>query len=405
MSLSNKPLPSIEEADLQALIDNEVPEDKTLDYKESLPAITNDAKREFLADVSSFANASGGHLVFGMKEQEGVAVELCGVGNVNADAEILRLENMIRDGIEPRIPGISTRAIPLQASGVAIVIHIPRSWSQPHVVKVKGHWRFYSRHSAGKYPLDVAELRSAFALSETTAERIRNFRMERLGMIVAGETPVPLDDGAKIVLHIVPFGAFDPTAKFDVASLSDDRMDLLTPLYTLRLEYSQRYNFDGFLTFAELQDSPLTHSYLQIFRNGIIEAVEAFLLNSEQGKRILISPFEQELLKATSKFLQLQKYLGVEPPLLVMLTLLGVSDYIIPVDPIRFPRRPRHPIDRDVLPISAILVESFQYDISQIMRPIFDAVWNAAGWAGSLNFDETGKWKDRVSSPTRYRFT
>ena len=131
MSLSNKPLPSIEEADLQALIDNEVPEDKTLDYKESLPAITNDAKREFLADVSSFANASGGHLVFGMKEQEGVAVELCGLGVINADAEILRLENMIRDGIEPRITGISTRAIPLQTSSVAIVIHIPRSWAQP----------------------------------------------------------------------------------------------------------------------------------------------------------------------------------------------------------------------------------------------------------------------------------
>jgi len=404
MSLNNKPLDSIDEGDLQSLIDNEVPEDKTLDYKQSLPGGTNDAKREFLADVSSFANASGGHLVFGMKEQEGVAVELCGLDDINADAEILRLENMIRDGIEPRISGISTRAIPLQASSVAIVMHIPGSWSQPHVVKVKGHWRFYSRNSAGKYPLDVAELRSAFALSETTAERIRNFRMERLSAIVAGETPVPLNDGAKIVLHIVPFGAFDPAVRIDVTSLSDDQLDLLTPIYTPRLEYIRRYNFDGFLTYAEFQDPPSTHSYLQIFRNGMIEAAEAVFLNNERDKSLLISPFERELLDATSRFLQLQKHLGVEPPLLVMLTLLGVFGYSIPVDPVRF-RQTRHPIDRDMLSISEVLVESFQYDIDSVMRPIFDAVWNAAGWSGSINFDESGKWEDRATSPTHYRFT
>jgi hypothetical protein len=213
-----------------------------------------------------------------------------------------------------------------------------------------------------------------------------------------------LNDGAKIVSHIVPFGAFDPAVRIDVASIPDDQIDLLTPLYTQRLKYSQRYNFDGCLTYADIQDSPSTYSYLQIFRNGIIEAVEASLLNIEQDKRLLISPFERELLKTTPKFIQLQEYLGVEPPLLVMLTLLGVSDYIIPVDPVRF-KQPRHPIDRDVLLIPEVLVESFQYKISQIMRPIFDAVWNAAGWAGSLNFDETGTWKDRATSSIRYRFT
>lgn len=271
-------------------------------------------------------------------------------------------------------------------------------------MKVQGHWRFYSRNSAGKYPLDVAELRIAFALSETTAARIRNFRMERLGMIVAGETPVPLDDGAKIVLHSVPLGAFDPAMRIDMASMSEDQRQLLTPLYTPRLEYRQRYNFDGFLTFAELQDSPSTHSYLQIFRNGIIEAVEALLLNSEQDKRILIAPFERELLTTTPRFLQLQQCVDVEPPLLVMLTLLGVSDYSITVDPIRYRQQPRHVIDRDVLPIPEVLVENFQCDISAVMRPLFDAVWNAAGWSGSLNYDETGQWKDRSSTPN-YRVT
>ena len=56
----NKPLEAIEENDLQALVDNQVAERKTIEYKESLPGNADGDKKEFLADVSSFANASGG---------------------------------------------------------------------------------------------------------------------------------------------------------------------------------------------------------------------------------------------------------------------------------------------------------------------------------------------------------
>jgi predicted HTH transcriptional regulator len=58
-------------------------------------------RKEFLADASSFANADGGHLIYGMKEQSGVAIELCGL-DVDGDAVISALESRIRDGISPR---------------------------------------------------------------------------------------------------------------------------------------------------------------------------------------------------------------------------------------------------------------------------------------------------------------
>ena len=64
MSLANRPLESIEAADLQALIENEVAESRTIEYKQSLPGNSRDDRKEFLADVSSFANASGGHLIY-----------------------------------------------------------------------------------------------------------------------------------------------------------------------------------------------------------------------------------------------------------------------------------------------------------------------------------------------------
>jgi len=116
MSLSSKQIKSIEESDFQSLVNNQVLESKTIEYKESLPGNSDSDKKEFLADVSSFANASGGHLIFGIKETEGVPTELCGLELTNVDAEKLRLENTIRDGIEPRTPGVSIRAVPLQTS-------------------------------------------------------------------------------------------------------------------------------------------------------------------------------------------------------------------------------------------------------------------------------------------------
>ena len=379
MSL-NKPLESIQESDLQALLDNQVPEGKSLEYKQILPAASDSDRKEFLADVSSFANATGGHLIFGIAESSGAPTELCGLDASDPDAEIRRLESMIQNGIAPRIPGISTRAIALVTSRIVIIIQIPRSFGSPHMVTFKGHSRFYSRNSAGKYPLDVTELRTAFALSETTSERIRDFRLERLARVVSGETPAPLKEGAKIVLHVIPLSAFEPGTKFDLKSLGSHAIRV-EPMNTT--SWSHRFNFDGVLGYCP-------HSYLQVFRNGIIEAVDALLLDDRRGQRTIPSiAYEEELLEALPRFLSIQKELGVDPPLFIMLTLLGVKGYAMTVG---FLGHDIHPIDRDTLMVPEVMIDRFDTSPAELMKPIFDAVWNATGFSRSMNYDENGKW-------------
>lgn len=392
MQLSNKSLETLTESDLQSLVDDEVHEAKTMEYKRSLPGNSDAEKKEFLADVSSFANAAGGHLIYGMEEEGGFPTKLTGLRDVDADAEVLRLENTIRNGIDPRIPGISTRAVPVE-SGVAIVMRIPRSFALPHAVNYKGRWRFYSRSSAGKHPLDVAEVRAAFALSETSAERLRNFRTERLSTIMSGQTPVSLpSETPKFVLHSLPISAFDPSVKFDMATISQYGDDL-QPICSR--SWSQRHNFDGYLSYSELSPgSPYT--YLQVFRTGGIEAVEAHILtNHREDKRSIPGDYyERELIDSLKRFLSLQKNMGVEPPLFVMLSILGVSGYVMNVGDRWYVQRVRsQPIDRDDLLLPESIVESYESEPADIMQPIFDAVWNAAGWPRSMNYDEEGQWK------------
>src|SRR5258708_1885904 len=98
MTIKSKPLDLVNEADLQALVDNKVREIKTIEYKRSLPGNSDKEKRELLYDISSFANASGGDLIFGMTETDGVASEVSGLERGNIDQDILRLQNITRDG-------------------------------------------------------------------------------------------------------------------------------------------------------------------------------------------------------------------------------------------------------------------------------------------------------------------
>ncbi len=52
----------------------------------------------------------------------------------------------------------------------------------------------------------------------------------------------------------------------------------------------------------------------------------------------------------------------------------------------------RQPIDRSQLVVPEVLVENLDTDPSQILKPCFDAIWNASGLEGSIYYDENGKW-------------
>ena len=114
---------------------------------------------------------------------------------------------MIRSGIEPRLPGVVVREVQFNG-GHTLLFRIPRSWVGPHAVVYKGTFRFYARTSAGKYPLDVAELRAAFFGAAGLADRVRDFRTNRLAQIMVGEEPLPLVPDGKIV---VPLFRLTPT--------------------------------------------------------------------------------------------------------------------------------------------------------------------------------------------------
>lgn len=390
MPLRSKSFEKITLSDLQSLVDNEVLESKYIEYKQSLPGNADAEKREFLRDVSSFANAAGGDLIYGIREEDRIPAEVCGVDIQDIDGARLRLEDIIRYGIEPRIPGVVIHPI-VEGERKVILVRVPKSWTSPHVVKFK-EWKFYTRDSSGKHSLDVGELKSAFLLSETVVERTRNFRATRLGMIVSEETPVPLLKTPKVVLHVVPFGAHDLGNTIDLSTVSKYSITMCTGLFG---GHRQRFNFDGYLSHSEGMEPGISESYLQIFRNGSLEGVDTSLLRSDSSDPAWIPSiaFEEDLIRSFRACMSLAKALAVTPPLFVMLSMLGVRGYRMAVGIGRGVRQVGIiQIEKNDLLIPEIVVDDFNLPADTVLKPIFDAVWNACGYPGSMNYDEDGNW-------------
>ena len=271
----DKPIADITADDIQHLVDEGTPEKRTLEFKAELPGTKDSEKKEFLADVSSFANAAGGDLIYGVEAPDGRATAAPGVTAQNVEAALLRLDQMIRSGISPRIVGFQIHAVPSLGNGPAIVIRISRSWQGPHIVSYQQHFRFFSRNAAGKFPMDVSDIRAAVLNVGSTEERIRMFRTDRLARIAAAETPVHLTSTTRLIcVHSAPFMAFSGAGQVDLAR-AVKRPELLEPLYAGGRS-APTFNIDGLYTYSPARES--STSYFQIFRNGIVEAVDAQMI-------------------------------------------------------------------------------------------------------------------------------
>ena len=387
----NKDIEDINKDDLQALINDEVIEHKTIEYKQILPGNSDKDKKEFLADVTSFANASGGDIIYGIVEDKktGKPKSIDGLVIENPDQEILRLENIIRNGLQPRLPSLTiSKPIPIKEDKIALVIRVQKSWISPHRVTLGGHDKFYSRNSSGKYPLDVGELRIAFNLSETMTERIRDFRTDRIAKILANETTEPLNDNPKIVFHLVPVTSLNMPQSYDISQIISNRLYMPT----LNGGASYKYNLDGLVSYLKGQYGK-TIAYTQLFRNGILEAVESTWLEPSEGKYIIPSTYcEEKFIESLTAYTSLFKSLNIEPPVFIFLTLLGVKGYYLAVSH-RFAVNERNIMDRGNLQLSESVIENYDSSAAQLLKPCFDSLWNAGGFPRDLNYNEEGKWR------------
>jgi hypothetical protein len=389
----DKPLAQIAYADIERLVQEKWPEGKTIEYKRDTYGAKDDDKKELLKDVSSFANTQGGDILIGVDAKGGVPIGIPGVDLPDIDAAMLRLDGIIRQGLEPRIE-CSMHQITAPAKRAVIIVRVKESLLFPHRVVFHGKFgEFWGRSSAGKYSMDTDELRRAFTLSDSIYEQVRAFRRKRVAEILKDETPVQLMPGAKLILHLIPISSFRTRQQFDVARMP--QLPTQFPPVTLQRSGGHfRLNLDGHLSHSPITEEG-ARSYTQFFRNGIVEAVLCDVVKSDAQGRYLVAGYYERMLTQGSQpirqYLSSFHAIGIRPPIWGFLTVTGVKGTTIYIE--GYFGGEEHPIDRDVLLVPEFVLDDLSADPVVELRSAFDLIWNASGQNRSRHFDENNKWK------------
>jgi len=303
------------------------------------------------------------------------------------------MNGLLLDGIEPRISGFHIKPVPIEGGGCCFVIRVPKSWNAPHRVTLGGLNRFWGRNSSGTHQLAMEELRDLFTLGSNVRERIRRFRDERLSLLSNDNGPVPLEKApGRLIVHLVP------TAAFSSAGININLRRTLSPrliLTTLDQEpFNPRFNFEGLV--AAAPGSLTGRAYVQLFRNGSIEAVSTGNVSSYEGQTWLPSGLiEKAVFERVPEWLAALRSLDVPPPLIIMISVQGVQGAKLAVSDDRMDNSRSSPFRHDMIELPEAVVEDYPEgsDLHKALQPAFDTLWNAAGRPFAWNFDEeTGEW-------------
>jgi len=218
----------------------------------------------------------------------------------------------------------------------------------------------------------------------------RLFRNERIKELENNRTPVKFTQVAKIALHIIPHSIVLKSSFYDI-DLINRNPKLLPPIKPIGIELS--HTFDGIVTYST-DLSGIARSYVHLYKNGIIEAVEGSILKPVASNLEIHSIIlEKEVLSAVPFYFGALKKLSVKPPFSLYLSLIGVENYVIKLN------QPilgviLTPIKEKNLLLDEIFIENYEeiLEIEKLLQPCFDGIWKACGAFKSFNYDEEGNW-------------
>lgn len=161
MILRNRSLYELSLADIKTLVDNCIPEGPHLDYKQTAYSGRPADIREMLRDVIALANANGGYLIMGIREDGfNRPIEICPIDDYLMVSQ--RIRQACLDGIQERIDGLEVLGYETEANKGIIVIHVPVSEKTPHMVSIDARTDFVRRYDTDKRVMTIGEIRDSF---------------------------------------------------------------------------------------------------------------------------------------------------------------------------------------------------------------------------------------------------
>jgi hypothetical protein len=387
---------------IEDLVKNKIEEDIFLEYKRDFNIDLPKDKKEFLCDLSQFANAKGGNIIYGIEEETdnkkqntGKPKCITGFEIDNKDKLGLLLNNWITSLINPRIIGLEWRFIEFKNKFV-LIFKIPASWIGPHIVTIDKSTLFYTRLGASKHQMDCHEIRSSFIQALKSENEVKLFRETRIAKIISDEAPVVLKKKPSIILHIYPLSSILSSNYIDLSLMPNknnrynenvskffDTDPASVPQNSCG-NLIKKYNYEGFLICDQLDGE--YSGYIQIYRNGIIEYL-SFLSNDNDILNIsLLYYYRINIDNIIKRFIDGLKILKVYPPFITMFCLINIKNSKIQLPNLinngydtSLDNSKIEPFNREYILLPDTLVENLTNETFEIIDSTFSILWNSVG--------------------------
>lgn len=356
------------------LIADRTPESVSLDYKQSFPLGNDEARRDFLIDVSAMANTAGGVLIYGITEDRDSAGNTTGLPAAVADATAPDLSTdracsallaCIDTGLSPKLLGCEAQAIDLGGK-VVFALGVPRSLESPHAVWFKKLGRFYRRRGTDNYQVEVPELRDMFLEREDWRTQAEDYHRNRVDEVKAGKVLAAFPANTFAAIHILPLGRLrDSVDVYGVArrTFALDRY-VPHPSHFADSGNQIRGSLAGPMIVSLGNQS---QSFVTLLRNGGIEYVtnQFFRVpaNNGVGQGLYVGHIANTLPNLCDAYVEnAQLDFGLTPPYSLHLTILGAQGLKAVIDTneggFNFPTALPEAICSDRIVIPAVIVET-----------------------------------------------
>jgi hypothetical protein len=367
------------------LIENQVQESKSLDYKRDLKFSKDQDKKEFLFDITAMYNTDGGCFVFGIEELKdengqntGKPYEITGIDIGNFDKLSQQIEDIVKNSSEPSVTQLILNEIDIDNKKI-LIIGVPKGLGLPAMVTYNQTNKFYKRRNSGKFPVDVYELNQMFMQNQVLAEKANDFRNNRIDKVLKKEFLPNLKIETSYFIHIIPYSFLD--SKFINLSLAKEKFKKeMKPLNAYG--WDNMFNIDGYASFSTTSDRTEISSYNQLFRNGIYEAYssEMFYETRHQnklgfdGKHLI-----EETLNIIKNGLFILNEMEVEPPFLISFSFHNVLGKILDNDRSYYSKA----FSQNKIVFPLIQIDNYDIDVYERLKPNFDVLYQALGFEES----------------------